>query len=130
MRTEELPDVGAGVVINGATSVLIGGTLLTLFVPLQIAVPVFVMTMIADAAAALVGRAIGQHRWPGRSHTVEGSLAFIAAGLLVLAFFPLSWTARLTATLSAAVAEAAPLAVNDNIAVPLIAAAVVWGVGV
>jgi dolichol kinase len=61
---------------------------------------------------------------------VEGSLAFIAAGLLVLAFFPLSWTARLTAILSAAVAEAAPLPVNDNIAVPLIAAAVVWGVGV
>jgi dolichol kinase len=130
MRTEELPDVGAGVVINGATSVLIGGTLLTLFVPLRIAVPVFVMTMIADAAAALVGRAIGRHRWPGRSHTVEGSLAFVAAGLLVLAFFPLSWTARLTATLSAAVAEAAPLPVNDNIAVPLIAAAAVWSVGV
>ncbi|HHP7238588.1 diacylglycerol/polyprenol kinase family protein [Longibacter sp.] len=129
MRTEELPDVGGGVVINGATSVLISGTLLTLFVPLRIAVPVFVMTMIADAAAALVGRAIGRHRWPGRSHTVEGSLAFVASGLLVLAFFPLSWTARIAATFSAAVAEAAPLPVNDNIAVPLIAAAVVWGIG-
>lgn len=127
MRTEELPSVGEGVVINGATSVLVGGTLLTLLVPLSIAVPVFVMTMIADAAAALVGRAVGRLRWPGRPHTVEGTAAFVVTGLVILAFFPLPWPLRLAAVTIAAAAEATPLPVNDNIAVPLIAALVVWG---
>jgi dolichol kinase len=129
MRTEELPAAGDGIVINGATSVLVGATLLTLLFPLPIAVAVFVMTMTADAAAALVGRAVGQHPWPGRSHTMEGTAAFVVVGLLVMMPFGLGGVGTAAGVLTAAVAEASPLPVNDNIAVPLLAATMVTLVG-
>lgn len=129
MRTEELPAPGEGVVINGATSVLIGATLLTVLFPLPIAVAVFVMTMTADAAAALVGRAIGQHHWPGRPHTMEGTAAFIAIGVLVMLPFELGLPGTMAGVLVAAIAEASPLPINDNIAVPLLAATVVTLLG-
>jgi len=123
MRDTELPPVGQGVVINGATSVLVGAALLTWIFPIRLAVPVFVMVMVADAAAALVGRKVGRRRWPGQSHTVEGSLAFVVTGLAVWACFPTvtlavgAWSVG-----AAAVAEALPLPLNDNIRVPLVAA--------
>jgi dolichol kinase len=126
MRREELPPVGSGVVINGATSVLIGATLLTLFFPIDVAAGVFAMTMIADAAAALVGRRFGRHRWPGSSHTLEGSLAFVVAGGLVVGALPsLPVSVGLPGVIAAAAVEAAPLPLNDNIRVPLIGALVV-----
>ncbi len=129
MRTEELPAPGEGVVINGATSVLVGATLLTLLFPLPVAVAVFAMTMTADAAAALIGRAIGRHRWPGRPHTMEGTAAFVVVGLLVMMPFGLGWAGTAAGVLTAAIAEASPLPVNDNIAVPLLAATMVTLVG-
>lgn len=129
MRAKELPPVGSRIVINGATSVLIAATLLTLFIPLEIGAPILAMTMIADAAAALIGRAVGRHRWPGRRHTVEGSLAFMVTGSVVVFPLGMPWIGGAAAVVSAAVAEAAPLPVNDNIAVPLIAALVAWGIG-
>jgi dolichol kinase len=129
MRDDELPEVGSGVTFNGATCVLVGAALLTIVFPVSIAVPVFTMTMIADAAAALVGRRFGRHRWvASRPHTIEGSAAFVATGLLVMAFFPaLPFGVAAMGVAAAALLEAAPLpvAVNDNIRVPLVAAAVV-----
>lgn len=129
MRHEELPPPGEGVVINGATSVLVGATLLTVFFPLSIAVPVIVMTMTADAAAALVGRAVGRHTWPGRSHTVEGTAAFVATGLAVMIPFQLGVVSTLFGVVAAAIAEASPLPLNDNISVPVFAASAVWAAG-
>jgi dolichol kinase len=129
MRDDELPEVGSGITFNGATCVLVGAALLTLIFPVSIAVPVFTMTMIADAAAALVGRRFGRHRWvSSRPHTIEGSAAFVATGLIVMAFFPaLPFGIAAMGVAAAALLEATPLPVpvNDNIRVPLAAAAVV-----
>lgn len=126
MRGSELPPVGQGVRVNGATCVLVGATLTTWIFPLRIAVPVFAMFMIADAAAALVGRSVGRLHWPGSSRTVEGTAAFIVAGLGVMACFPShSPLVAGAAVLTAAATEAAPLRVNDNVRVPLAAGAVV-----
>ena len=128
MRAEEWTPVGGGVILNGATGVLVGAALLTWIVPIRLAVPVFVMFMIADAAAALVGRRLGRHPWPGRPHTVEGSLAFVATGLAVWACFPsVSFVVGVLGVLAAATAEALPLPLNDNIRVPLVAALVAAG---
>jgi len=129
MRAKELPPVGSRVVINGATSVLVAASLLALFIPLEIGAPILAMTMIADAAAALIGRAFGRHRWPGRPHTVEGSLAFVVSGSAVVFALGMPWIGGAAAVVSAAVVEAAPLPLNDNIAVPLTAALVAWGIG-
>jgi dolichol kinase len=128
MREEELPEVNAGVTFNGATCVLVGAALLALVFPLRVAVPVLTMTMLADAAAALVGRRLGRHPWGRLSATVEGSTAFVATGLVVMIWFPaLALGPALAAVVVAAVVEALPLPVNDNIRVPLVAAAVVVG---
>ncbi|KAG5181950.1 hypothetical protein JKP88DRAFT_278428 [Tribonema minus] len=34
---------------------------------------------VGDAAAALVGSAVGRHKWPGSQHTLEGSAAMLVA---------------------------------------------------
>lgn len=126
MRAEECPPVGTRICFNGATCVLVGAALLALLFPLRIAVPVLVMAMLADAAAALVGRRIGRHSWGSVSATVEGTAAFVATGLVVVAFFPsLPFGPAAAGVAAGAVAEALPLPINDNIWVPLVAALVV-----
>jgi len=126
MRQEELPPVGTGVVINGATSVLVGATLLALLFPIDVAAGVFAMTMIADAAAALVGRRFGRYRWPASTHTVEGTAGFLLAGFAVVSALPsLPLFVGAMGVVAAAVVEAAPLPLNDNIRVPLAGALVV-----
>lgn len=123
MRNTELPDVGSGIVINGATSVLVGATLLTLVFPIRLAAPVFAMTMIADAAAALVGRRFGRHPWMDGSHTLEGSAAFFVTGCGVFALIPgVPLGVGLLGVLAATLVEAAPLPLNDNVRVPFAAA--------
>lgn len=126
MRAEELPDVGERITFNGATCVLVGAALLAFIFPLWVAVPVLTMTMLADAAAALVGRRLGRHPWGGLSATVEGSAAFVGTGLAVMACFPsLPFGLAAVSVVIAAIVEALPLPINDNIRVPLAAAAVV-----
>lgn len=128
MRKRELPPPGDGVVINGATWVLIAATLLTLLVPLRIAVPVFTMFMISDAVAALVGRHWGRHHWGSTPRTVEGSAAFLVTGLGVMSLFAaLPLTVGAAATGVACMAEALPGPGNDNVRVPLSSALTVVG---
>lgn len=125
MREKELPETGTNVILNGATCVLVGALLLAVIFPLRVAVPVLTMTMLADAAAALVGRGLGRHSWGSLSATVEGSTAFVITGVSVMALFPaLAFLPAAASVLVAAVVEALPLPVNDNIRVPLVAAAV------
>jgi uncharacterized protein (TIGR00297 family) len=95
-----------------------------------------------DGVATLVGRPHGRHPlpWnPGKS--VEGSLAFFGAA--VIAGVALSWwtTAAVTpapptwfvfgapivAALVAALAESVPIHLDDNITVPVVAGATLWG---
>lgn len=127
MRLDERPPVGGPVVINGATWVLVTATLLALLFPLYIAVPAFAMFMVADAAAAIVGRRFGRHPWGGGPRTLEGSAAFVVAGLAVMALFPAIpfWAGAVSVVLAAG-AEALPRPLNDNVRVPLAAAAVLF----
>lgn len=128
MRPEELPAAGTDVRFNGATCVLVGAAVLALLFPLRLAVPVLTMTMLADAAAALVGRRAGRHHWGSLSATVEGSTAFVCTGLAIMALFPaIAFGASVVGVLVGAVVEALPLPVNDNIRVPLAAAFAVAG---
>lgn len=128
MRPEELPDAGTGIRFNGATCVLVGAALMALLFPLRVAVPVLAMTMLADAAAALVGRRLGRHPWGSLSATVEGTTAFVATGLAIMACFPeLPFGPAAAGVVSGAIVEALPLPVNDNIRVPIAAALVVAG---
>jgi len=128
MRAEELPATRTGVRFNGATCVLVGAALMVFLFPLRIAVPVLVMTMLADAAAALVGRRWGCHPWGALSATVEGTAAFVATGLSVMAFFSsITFGPAAAGVVVGAAIEVLPLPVNDNIRVPVGAAVAVVG---
>lgn len=119
-------DPNGTIVINGATWVMTSAALLALIFPLQLAAVIFAMFMVADAAAALVGRRYGRTPLPGTDATVEGSIAFLFTALVIMAAIsPLSFGLSLLGAVVACVAEALPLRINDNVAVPLLAAAVI-----
>lgn len=129
MRSSERAPAG-GVVLNGATWVLVAATLLTLFFPVKLAAPVFASFLVADAAAAVVGLRFGRRRWSGTHRTVEGSLAFaVAAFICLLPFSHILVIPAAAAALAGACAEAPEWPVNDNVRVPPIMAGVLFVFG-
>lgn len=127
MRHEEVPPVGGPFTINGATWVMLSATLLTIIFPIRIAVAAFVMFMLSDAAAALVGRRFGRTHWGRSNRTVEGSLAFLVVGLIIIALFPniALWVGAVS-VVAAALAEIPSGPFNDNLRVPLVAATLIF----
>ncbi|MBO6577123.1 MAG: hypothetical protein JJ896_14855 [Rhodothermales bacterium] len=114
-------------VLNGATWVMVTAFLLLAVFPAEFAAPGMVIAMIADAGAALVGRKLGRHTWPGGSRTVEGSLAFLVTGVIAAAFFPgIPWGHRLAAIGATAIAEIPSVPINDNLLLPFVGASVLW----
>jgi len=112
---------------NGATWVMVTGALLLLVFPAEYAAPAMILAMLGDAAAALVGRPFGRHRWPGGNRTVEGTAAFITVAMLASLVFPaIPLAHRAAAVLTAAIAELLPLRVNDNLLMPFASATVLW----
>ncbi|MEM9996976.1 MAG: diacylglycerol/polyprenol kinase family protein, partial [Bacteroidota bacterium] len=144
MRPEERPALHGPIVFNGATWMCTAMALTALLFPEPIAAAAMAMLMLGDGAAALIGRRYGRHRWPGSPKSLEGSAAFaVSAALIVLplALLPLSWFALPSTPLDtvaapglslrqvglgalvAAIVEALPIPLNDNVRVPLLAGA-------
>jgi dolichol kinase len=108
----------------GATWVVVAAALLLAAFPPVVAAAAMAIGLVGDAAAALVGRALGRHAWPGSNRTVEGTAGFLVAGMLVAALFGgFPWSTRIAAVVAAAVVEALPVPLNDNLVVPFAAAA-------
>lgn len=133
MRPEEVPPLHGRVTINGATWMCVSALLCVLLFPLPVAAAALVQLQVGDAAAALFGRWMGRHHWPGSPKSVEGTLAFAVTalssswgGALVIpgAFVPLG--ALVAGSIVAAAAEAISMGVNDNVRVPLFSGAVMW----
>ena len=138
MRPEELPPSDGGrapVVFNGATMMCVAAAVTVALFPVGPAAAGMAMLMVGDGAAAVVGRRVGRHRWPGSPKSVEGTAAFavtaFAVGLGVVAWpgAGVSVAACAVGAVVAAAVEALPLPVNDNFRVPLLAALAVWLVG-
>ena len=130
MRAEEQPPVGGPITLNGATWVLLSATSLTVVFPIRIAASAFAMFMLSDAAAALVGRRFGRIHWGRSPRTVEGSLAFLVVGLgIMLLLAPYSgivfWVGAVS-VVAATLAEVPAGPFNDNLRVPMVAAAVIF----
>ncbi len=124
MRPEERPHVPGPVVFNGATWVLVTAFVLVVVFPLSIAVAAFAAFMVGDAAAALVGRRYGRHRWPGTRRTLEGTAAFALVAFGTLLLFQVDAKAAVVCALVSAGAEVLPGPLNDNFQVPLVGALV------
>lgn len=119
--------------LTGAPFVLASGILLCLLFPSIIAATALAIALVGDTAAALIGRRYGWTRIGNKS--LQGSIAFFIAGMVAVGVtawathqplaFMLSGAA---AALAAATAElyARALFLDDNLTVPLAAAAVMW----
>ena len=116
--------------LNGATYVLISATLCVLIFPKLIAVTSFLILIISDLSAALIGKRFGRHRLFGKS--LEGSLGFFASALIIIAllpkieYAPAEYGIGVVAALAGAAVEALPIDVDDNISVPLTVGAALW----
>lgn len=120
MRPGERPPVGAAVVLNGATWILISASILTFFFPIYIAVRALAMFILSDAAAALIGRKFGRRHFPRSEKTFEGSIAFIATSMITLSVLGrFTLPEMILASLTGAIIEVLPLPLNDNVRVPV-----------
>ena len=113
--------------ISGATWFLIAAFFTFYFYGPEVALPVLLFLAVGDPAAALVGTHFPGPRFWGKSPS--GGVAFIAAALAIWAVLCAlgfgEWSsAVIIAAVVAALVELAPLPVDDNLTVPLIAGAV------
>ena len=108
--------------------VLLGiGILLTLLLfEYNIYTPSILIVSISDTLSALVGLRFGKHRiFKSVYSTIEGSLAFFFSALAILIFF-CPFYAAITTAIIATVIEIIPIYNLDNIAIPLVASAILY----
>lgn len=116
--------------LNGATYVLISATISVFFFPKYIAVLGFLILIIADMAAALVGKRFGRHRFLGKS--AEGSLGFFLSAMLIIiltpkiGYVPAEYAIGAAAAAVGTVVEALPVDIDDNLSVPVTVGAALW----
>ncbi len=116
--------------LNGATYVLLSATIVVLVFPKLVAVTCFVILIVGDMAAALIGRRFGRH--PFFHKSLEGSGAFLLTGLLAVAllpkieYHPAEYLIGALAVACGAIVEALPVDIDDNLSIPLAAGAVMW----
>jgi dolichol kinase len=118
MRDEEFRTLNATIPYLAATFVVI------LVFPRVIACAALVFLALGDAAAELVGRAVGRVRIIGPK-TLEGTLACFAVCFLAGWHF-LGWELALVGAGAAAVAELLSGGWVDNFSIPLAAGGAVW----
>ncbi|MBI5214907.1 MAG: dolichol kinase [Ignavibacteriae bacterium] len=116
--------------LNGASYVLISATICVIVFPKVIMLSCFSVLIISDLTAALVGKRFGRHRFLSKS--LEGSLAFLVSGIIVILLTPKvehHFTEYLIGVIAVAVGmviEALPTSVDDNLSIPLTVGATMW----
>lgn len=117
--------------LSGAPYVLASALMSSLLFPMHIAMIAFTTMLLADSAAALIGRKFGRHTFIINNHikSLEGSLAFWITGWIVLVFyaliFSMHWQMFAWGLVGLTVATAAEafeekLHLDDNFSIPLI----------
>lgn len=128
LRSHERNDRGRR--LTGASYVLISAALCVWLFPKVIFLTAFAILIVSDSAAALVGRRFG--RRPFLAKSLEGTTAFFVSALIVVGlapkvlYSPAEYLIGAFAALLGAVVEAAPQAVDDNLAIPLAIGTFLW----
>lgn len=128
LRTHERGHSGKR--LNGATYVLIAAALSIFIFPKFIAVTSFLILIISDMTAALIGRRFGRHKFLGKS--LEGTMAFFFSAVLVIIFTPkieylfAEYIIGITGAAVGAIVEALPVRIDDNLSIPLSVGFTLW----
>jgi dolichol kinase len=104
----------------GSTYVLLAALICSYAFDRPIAIASMAFLIVGDAAAAIVGRAIGRVRIFGKS--LEGSLACFSACLLIAWLYPgdpFTWRMMLGGSLAATLFELFPIPLDDNMRISL-----------
>ncbi len=116
--------------LNGASNILISAIICVIIFPKIITVTAFAVLIISDSLAALIGRRFGKRKFFKKS--LEGSLAFIGGGFLVILltpkvdYFYAEYLIAAFAVVVAAFFEAASTVIDDNFTVPISIGFVMW----
>jgi dolichol kinase len=116
--------------LNGATYVLLAGTIAVFIFPKLIAVTSFSVLILCDLTAALIGKRFGKHRLFKKS--IEGTLAFLITGILIIIllpkieYSPVEYVVCAAAVACGALVEALPIDIDDNLSIPLTVGAIMW----
>ncbi|MDP2208666.1 MAG: dolichol kinase [Bacteroidota bacterium] len=116
--------------LNGASNILISAVICVIIFPKIITVTAFAVLIISDSLAALIGRRFGKRKFFKKS--LEGSLAFIGGGFLVILltpkvdYFYAEYLIAAFAVVVAAFFEAASTVIDDNFTVPISIGFVMW----
>lgn len=109
--------------MTAASNIAITFFLVLAIFPMRISVPACLLLSISDSASGIFGRLFGKHTW-FKHYTLEGSLAFIIAGLLmfIIGFSYISiWKAAIVVVFCA-LFEGLMDHFDDNVVIPIAAA--------
>ena len=110
--------------LTGATCLFIGSLLVVYLFPKDIAVVAMLFILVGDPTACLVGTAFGKIKL-SRSKTLEGTLAFIVASMVVTWWFPgVPQYVKLVGAVVAGGLEHITWRLDDNLIIPSVSALV------
>lgn len=113
--------------VTGAAFVFLGNLVTIALFPKMIAVPALLLLSISDSFAALIGIPFGKH--PLGTKSIEGSLAFFLTAIALLACFPeITWPVKILGAFTGTIVEAFLTKIDDNIAIPVSVAIVIWAI--
>jgi dolichol kinase len=116
--------------LNGGTYVLIAATVSIFLFPKLIAITGFLILIVSDLSAALIGKKFGKRKFLGKS--VEGSAAFFVTAMIVIAatpkigYGPGEYLLGAAAALAATIVEAGASWIDDNLSIPLTVGFTLW----
>ena len=111
--------------LSGSSYLALGVLLAALLFPRPVAVAAMGYLILGDGLAGLVGRSFGR-RSLAFGKSLEGTLAGLAANLVVGALTVHELPAVLLGAGVASAVELLPLPLDDNLAIPLVSGTVLW----